>query len=213
VVTTISPEAPAPTTAFIPPWLIAVIEAACTPPKVTEVAPKKFEPVIATVVPVPATEGENPEITGGGKYVNPGKLPVPDGLDTNTFPEPPLPTTAVIVVELTTVNDAAGKAPKWTAVTPVKFVPVIVTVVPLAALVGVKEVTVGILIKVKPARESVPSGAVTKTFPEEPAPTTAVIVVEFTTLKDVAGTPPKLIAVAPVKLLPVIVTVAPLAAD
>ena len=69
------------------------------------------------------------------------------------------------------------------------------------------------LIYVNPESESVPSGAVTTTLPEEPAPTTAFIVNELTTVKDAAGTPPKLTAVAPVKLLPTIVTFSPLKAD
>jgi len=145
--------------------------------------------------------------------VKPPRKPIPDEFVSLIAPLDPAPTMAVIVVEFTTVNDAAGVKPKLTAVTPVKFVPVIVTVVPLAALVGVKDVTVGVLIKVKPPSKSVPSGAITTTFPEAPEATTAVIVVALTTVKDDAGTPPKLTAVAPVKLFPVIVTVAPLAAD
>lgn len=54
---------------------------------------------------------------------------------------------------------------------------------------------------------------VTLTDPLEPLPTTALMVVALTTLKEVAAVPPKLTAVAPVKLVPVIVTVAPLAAE
>ena len=44
---------------------------------------------------------------------------------------------------LTTVNDVAAVPPKLTAVAPVKLVPVIVTVVPDAAVLGVNEVMVG----------------------------------------------------------------------
>ncbi len=55
----------------------------------------------------------------------------------------------------------------------------------------------------------VPPGVVTATLPVEPLPTTAFIVVEFTTVKEVAAVPPKLTAVAPVKLVPVMVMVAP----
>jgi hypothetical protein len=45
-----------------------------------------------------------------------------------------------MVVEFTTVNDAAAVPPKLTAVAPVKLVPDIVTVVPVFAEVGVNEV-------------------------------------------------------------------------
>jgi len=48
---------------------------------------------------------------------------------------------------------------------------------------------------------------VTDTLPEVAAPTTAVMLVAETTVKEVAAVPPKLTAVAPVKLVPVIVTV------
>ncbi len=47
---------------------------------------------------------------------------------TLTAPVVPEPTTAVILVALTTVNVVTAVPPKLTAVAPVKFVPVIVTV-------------------------------------------------------------------------------------
>jgi hypothetical protein len=56
----------------------------------------------------------------------------------------PFATTAVMVVLLTTVKEVATVLPKLTAVAPVKLVPVIVTVVPDAAVVGVNEVIVGL---------------------------------------------------------------------
>ena len=60
-------------------------------------------------------------------------------------PAPPAGETAVICVALFTVNDAAAVPPKLTAVAPVKFVPVIVTLVPPAVepVAGDREVTVG----------------------------------------------------------------------
>ena len=61
---------------------------------------------------------------------------------TETVPKSPPLTTAVILVALTTVNDPAGDPPNVTDVAPVKFVPVIVTVVPVAPLVGVKDVII-----------------------------------------------------------------------
>jgi hypothetical protein len=92
----------------------------------------------------------------------------------------------------------------------VKFVPVIVTVVPVAAEVGVNEVIVGPPMKVNPASVPVPPGVVTETLPLPPEFTTAVIVVDETNANDEAGTPPKSTAVTPVKLVPVMVMVAPL---
>jgi hypothetical protein len=74
-----------------------------------------------------------------------------------------------------TVKDVAAVPPKLTAVAPKKFVPVIVTVAPLAALLGVKDVMLGAGIKVNPACKSVPPGVVTETLPEDPLATTAVI--------------------------------------
>jgi hypothetical protein len=68
-------------------------------------------------------------------------------------------------------------------------------------------------LKVNPACEAVPPGVVTLTLPEAPAPTTAVMLVAETTVKDVAAVPPKLTEVAAVKLMPVTVTVAPAAPE
>ena len=53
---------------------------------------------------------------------------------------------------------------------------------------------------------------VTLILPEVPDATTAVMLVAETTLNEVAAVPPKLTAVAFVKLVPVTVTVAPLPA-
>ena len=71
---------------------------------------------------------------------------VPSGVVTLTLATPvPAGETAVICVALSTVNDAAGFAPKATAVAPVKLVPVMTTLVPPAAkpLFGLRLVTVG----------------------------------------------------------------------
>lgn len=116
---------------------------------------------------------------------------------------------------MTTVKGTATP-PTLTAVAPVKFCPLMVIVVvpaePDGTVVGVKLVITGagIGVKVKPAIEAVPSGVVTLTAPDcPPTGTTAVMrVAEFTT-NDVAATPPKLTADAPVKLLPEITTLVP----
>jgi len=139
--------------------------------------------------------------------VNPAKVPVPDAVVTDMLPDAPAPTVAVILVALTTVKALAAVPPKLTAVVPVKLVPVMVTTCPVFPDVGVKEERVGVvLIKVNPAKLPDPAELVTDTFPEAPFPTTAVIDVGLLTTKDVAATPPKVTAVTPLKLLPVIVT-------
>lgn len=53
---------------------------------------------------------------------------------------------------------------------------------------------------------------VTCTFPDEPAPTVAVIWVSLSIVNDVAGVPPKLTNVVPVKPEPVMTTDCPLLA-
>ena len=62
--------------------------------------------------------------------MNPARVPVPAEFVTETLPEFPFPTSAVILVALTTVNEAAAVPPKLTAVAPVKLLPVMVTVFP-----------------------------------------------------------------------------------
>jgi hypothetical protein len=71
---------------------------------------------------------------------------VPPGVVTVTSTVPaPAGEVAVICVALFTVNVVAPVAPNFTAVAPVKFVPVMVTLVPPAAgpLAGLTLVTVG----------------------------------------------------------------------
>jgi hypothetical protein len=63
--------------------------------------------------------------------------------------------------------------------------------------------------KTNPDHEVVPEGVLTETFPEAPEPTTAVMLLGETTVKELADVPPKLTEVAPVKSLPVKVTVEP----
>jgi hypothetical protein len=62
---------------------------------------------------------------------------------------------------------------------------------------------------VKPVFVPTPLEVVTATLPEVPFATTAVIVVAFTTEKEVASVPPKLTEDAPVKFVPEIVIVVP----
>ena len=61
---------------------------------------------------------------------------------THTLPLEPFPITAVIEVELFTVN-AVDTPPIFTPVTFIKLLPLILTVVPVLPEVGIKLVTVG----------------------------------------------------------------------
>jgi hypothetical protein len=105
-------------------------------------------------------------------------------LVTDTVPVVPPLTTAVIVLGLTTVNVLAAVPPKLTAVVPVKFEPVIVTVWPLPASAGLMAVIMGAaagdMLKVAELVTE-PPGAVTVILPVDPVATTAVMVVAFTT--------------------------------
>jgi hypothetical protein len=98
---------------------------------------------------------------------------------------------------------------KVTALTPVKPVPVITTLVPTGPLVGLNEVILGWTVKFVEL-VAVPPGVVTAIGPV-PAfiGTGAVICVSKFTVKLVAVTPPKVTAVAPVKPVPVITTEVP----
>jgi hypothetical protein len=151
VVTETFPEEPPATTALMLVEEITLKEVAAVPPKLTALAPVKLVPVMLMVVPDPALVGENEEMLGAGIKVNPPCISVPPGVVTETFPEVPPATTAVILVEETTLKEEAAVPPKLTAVAPVKLVPVMVTVVPVPALVGENEVMLGAGIKVNPA--------------------------------------------------------------
>jgi hypothetical protein len=84
------------------------------------------------------------EIGFAESKIKPAREAVPFGVVTLTLPVEPVPTTAVTVVELITLNDGATAPPKLTAVTKVRFSPKIVTIVPLPADVGVNELITGI---------------------------------------------------------------------
>ena len=129
----------------IPTRLVPVLEMtmAAVPPMVKAVGVPRLVPVMVTNVPTGPLAGLKEVITGAGIKVNPASTPVPPGVVTLTFPEVPAATTAVMLVAETTLKEVAAVPPKLTAVAPVKSVPVKVTVAPVAALVGVKEVITG----------------------------------------------------------------------
>src|SRR5205823_3963003 len=100
-------------------------------------------PKINTAVPVVPLVGVNDLITGRDVSVININVPaesVPNGVVTCTPPVAPEPTTALIAVSDTTENPLAETPPKLTFVVPVKWLPLIITVAPAAAAVGVKEV-------------------------------------------------------------------------
>jgi hypothetical protein len=81
---------------------------------------------------------------------------------------------------------------------------------PMAPLVGLKPVMVAEGRTVKdPELVAVPPGVVTEIVPVLPAATTALILDGESTINDAASVPPNFTDVAPVKLVPLIVTFIP----
>jgi len=133
---------------------------------------------------------------------------VPAGVVTLIVPDvAPAGTVAVILIAELTVN-AADVPLNLTAVAPVKFAPLMVTLAPIAPLTGVNPVIRGATVKLA-ALVAVPPGVVTLMGPVVAfAGTVAVICVLLFTVK-VAEAPLNLTAVAPVKVVPVTVTLVP----
>jgi len=145
VVTVILPLVPAPTVATIVVGFFIVNANAGVPPKLTVAGLIKLAPVMVTVLSKPDAEGVKELMLGVAAHV---KTPVldadPPGVATFTSPVAPAPTTALIVVGLTTVADSAFTPPKLTVTGVAKLEPVIVTVLSSPETVGVKDVTLGI---------------------------------------------------------------------
>jgi hypothetical protein len=212
VVKLTAPVAPVPTMATMDVEETTVNELTLVPPNVMADVLLKLVPVIVIKVPAAAVPGAKAVIVGAGIKVNPASDAVPPGVVKLTAPVAPVPTTATMEVEETTVNDATGVPPKVIAEVPLKLVPVIVIIVPAPALVGAKEVMVGAGMNVNPASDAVPPGVVKLTAPVAPIPTIATIEVEETTVKELTAVPPNVKAVVPSKLVPVILINAPVAA-
>ena len=139
-------------------------------------------------------------------------MAVPPGVVTRIWPlVAPPGTVVVIVVSSTTVSTDCVVKLKRTDVAPVKPVPVMVTGSPTPAAVGEKLVIVGGGKTVKlVALVAVPPAVTTFSGPVvEFVGTVVEIVVAFTTVNVGCGVPLKRTAVAPLKLVPVIVTEAP----
>ena len=116
-------------------------------------------------------------------------------------------------VELTLVIDVPALAAKDTAVVPLKFVPVIVTVVepPAGPVDGDTEVIVGAATNVKPpVLVAVPPGVVRTTSRAPSVPDGVVTVTDVApTVPRVPAAPPIVTPVVPVRFVPVIVTEVP----
>ncbi len=136
--TVLAPGVPAGVTAVTVVELTTATLVAATPPMETALVPVRFVPVMVIAVP-PVIEpwfGLTDEIVGAAMYVNPFvRFAVPPGVVTETILAPAVPAgvTAVTVVALTTVTPDAAAPPTETALEPVRFVPVMVIVVPPAA--------------------------------------------------------------------------------
>jgi hypothetical protein len=143
VVKLTAPEEPLPTMAIMEVEETTVNVLTGVPPNVIAEVFSKFVPVIFMSVPAAAMVGVNEVIVGAGMKVNPASDAVPPGVVKLTAPEEPLPTTAMIDVEETTVNELTGVPPNVITEVFSKFVPVMLMSVPVAATVGVKEVIVG----------------------------------------------------------------------
>jgi len=177
-------------------------------------APVKLPPIIVTFEPMIPLVGVKDAMDGTCVTVKLLTLtPLPAALVTIMGPVvAPDGTTARAWVSESSVKLAAGVPLKVMLVTPVKLVPVIVTLVPIGPLEGVKDVILGGASTVKfVALCLVPSALVTLIGPVvAPLGTVARIWRFETTVKVVAEVALKETPVAPLKLLPKIVTCVPM---
>jgi hypothetical protein len=156
----------------------STVKVVATPLNVTAVAPVKLVPVRTIAVPTVPKAGAN-EVTVGGVMTVKFALLTPLPAEFVTAMRPvcaPTGTVAVIRVEEFTVKVAPTPL-NVTELIAVKFVPVIVTVVPAGPDVGVNDETVGTRVTVKSVGlVPVPLEVVTVTRPVvAPVGTVAVI--------------------------------------
>jgi len=138
--------APLPTIAFIEVALTMVKEAAAVPPKATAVVQRKLVPVSVTIAPKLPLLGVNEVIVGdGGITVKlAALLQVPPGVITLIGPlVVPAFTLALMLVLLTRVKVDAATPLNFTAEALLKLLPLMLTVVYKAPLLGVNEVITG----------------------------------------------------------------------
>ena len=141
LVTVTFPVAPVPTDATMLVDELTVNEVADIAPKLTDMTPDKDVPLIVTIVPAVPDVGVNDKIVGKATY--PVSEAEPAAVVTVMAPDCPEGTTALIVLSFTTTNEVAGTPSKLTLMTLVKLTPVIVTVAPATAEIGLKEVITG----------------------------------------------------------------------
>jgi hypothetical protein len=143
-------------------------------------------------------------------------VPVPPGPVTTIVATPAVAavgTTKVRVVELVTLSVVVMPF-SVTLVAPVKLVPVTVTTVPGSALAGAKLVIVGAVGGVAVTVNgvlllAVPAGVVTLMVPEGAAAGTVKVMLVALTVVNVVVSAPSITAVAPLRAVPVTVTVVP----
>jgi hypothetical protein len=188
-----------------------VNEDAFEPPNLTAVAPEKPVPVIVTELPHGPLSGSNDVIPRVPTVKFVVLWFVPFGVVTRIGPVDALfGTIAVIRLGLSTVK-VADPLPNFTEVAPVRLFPLIWTDVPGEPLVGENDVISGVPGTVNfVGLVAVPEGVVTLMGPVVvPFATLAVIWVELTTVKEAASVRLNTTSFAPVKLVPLIVTIVP----
>jgi len=187
--------------------------AAAVPLKLTIVAVASPTPEIMTSVVTGPLTGENPLIDGASTTVKLSALvTVPPGVVTAIGPVlAPLGTWAMISFALSSVMTVAATPLNVTADSFDRFVPVMVTFVPIGPIIGLKLPIVGARITVNVvALVAVPAGEITEINPvDAPTGTVAMISVADTTVKVTAGVPLKSTPVAVARLLPLICTLVP----
>lgn len=173
------------------------------------------EPTTVTTAPTGAGAGNTPTVGVGNTTKSVALDTVTPPPVTVTRPDTAPTGTTTVICDAEIIGDPATTPPKLTELPATKFDPDTTTDAPTAAEPGVTPATVGVGNTVKfPALTATPSGVDTRTTPvTAPSGTTTVIDVSDTTTGLTAATPPNVTDVAPVKLLPVTVTVAPTTAD
>jgi hypothetical protein len=182
-----------------------------TPLNLTELTFVKLVPWIVTPVPTVPLEGEKLVMVGPVIVKLPLLVAAPVGVFTVILPVVAPSGTTAVILPLFWTEKAAATPLKVTDVAPVKLEPLMVTFVPVGPLVGEKLVIFAPLIVNVPELVAVPDGVVTVIFPvEAPLGTVAVIFTLVDTAK-LAPTPLNVTSWAPVRFVPLIVTLVPAA--
>ena len=145
--------------------MVLLAKAALTPAGKPVAAPIPVAPVVLCVMALKGVliqsvgvEEAAPAVLLGLTVNVPLLVAVPLEVVTAIVPVVPLPTVAVICVAEFTVKELTAVPPIVTALAPVKFIPVIVTVLPAQPEEGVKEVIEGVTAQLTPV--VTPPGAI-----------------------------------------------------